>query len=334
MGIRNDYMENGISSVQSIKQKLISIIIPVYNVRNYLDRCMDSVVSQTHSNIEIIVIDDGSDDGSEDICDKWKRRDSRIKVFHKKNGGASSARNLGLEHAQGEYIGFVDSDDYIKNDMYEELLKYMDERTDIVCCGTRVVYPVQMNMRDEYYDMTTSRCFFKNKEAMRELLLKRYLSFSPCDKLFRKKIFEQLTYPVGKTAEDLPVIYEAVKRSTGVVNIGMVKYHYCYREDSVSRKAFEKNRINYVLFARDICKDVALNYPNECKAAETLYIRNIIAILQEIEASGEMKRHLYVHNRLKRVLLNMCARIWVNEHVTGKMKRDIIKVLFAVKWGI
>lgn len=309
------------------KQGLISIIIPVYNVEQYLERCIQSVISQTYSCIEVLLIDDGSTDGSGPICDRWAVQDRRVKVFHKKNGGASSARNLGLANAQGEFIAFVDSDDYIKEDMYEELLKGMDEQVDIVCCGTKVVYPAQVSRRDEYYDMTTGMYRFTNREAIQQLLLKRYISFSPCNKLFRCKIFARLAFPVGKTAEDLPVVYEAVKRSVCVVNIGQIKYYYCYRENSVSRKAFELNRVHYVLFARDICRDVARNYPGECRAAETLYIRNILAIIQEIDRCKERDKYILIQKRLKKVLWNMLFRTWANEYVSAQMKREIKKVL-------
>ena len=106
---------------------LISIIVPVYKVEQYLDYCVDSIVKQTYEKLEIILIDDGSPDNSPEICDRWSERDPRIKVIHKKNGGASEARNIGLDIAAGEYIGFVDSDDYIDKDMYRRMIEELQK---------------------------------------------------------------------------------------------------------------------------------------------------------------------------------------------------------------
>lgn len=306
---------------------LISIIIPVYNVKDYLDRCMDSIVNQTYINIEIILIDDGSDDGSGEMCDRWARQDCRIKVFHKTNGGLSSARNLGLDKAAGKYIGFVDSDDYIKEDMYELLLAGMEKEIDIACCGTMIVYPEEQKRRVEYYDRASSRKVFSNSEAVRELLIKRYLSFSSCNKLFRRELYRQLKYPVGKTSEDLPVTYELVKRSRKVVNIGKTRYFYCYRKDSITKSPFKPERVHYILFARDILKDVVINYPTEQKAAEALYIRNIVAVVNEIDRCGEHEKYKDMRARLKKVLLRMYINILRNQYITIKMKKDILRLL-------
>lgn len=306
---------------------LISIIVPVYNVRDYLDRCMDSIVNQTYTNIEIIMVDDGSDDGSGELCDGWGQRDGRIRVFHKKNGGASTARNLGLDKARGEFIGFVDSDDYVKEDMYESLMADMEAGIDITCCGTAILYPADQRQQAEYYDMASWKKIFSNSEAVGELIRKRYLSFSPCNKLFRKTLFRELRYPVGKTAEDLPVVYELIKRSRGVVNIGKVKYCYCYREDSISRKPFEIARISYVLFMRDILRDVVTNYPSERKPAEAMYIRNIVAIIGEIDHCKDSKKYKSVRNRLKKVLLRMYTSILLNRYISVEMKRNILRLL-------
>ena len=112
-------------------QELISVIVPIYNVKQYLERSVGALLNQTYQNLEIILVDDGSTDGSEDMCDEFARRDSRVKVIHKENGGSSSARNLGIRAAQGAYIGFTDSDDYAELDLYANLYQVFQERTEI-----------------------------------------------------------------------------------------------------------------------------------------------------------------------------------------------------------
>ena len=118
------------------KQPLISVIVPVYNVENYLPRCLDSIINQTYTNLEILLVDDGATDNSGKLCDEYAQKDNRIRVFHKENGGVSSARNMGLDNATGEYIAFVDSDDYIDKCMYEIMLNSsVQNNADIVVCG-------------------------------------------------------------------------------------------------------------------------------------------------------------------------------------------------------
>ncbi len=307
---------------------LISIIIPVYNVKDYLERCIESVTNQTYSDLEVIIIDDGSDDGSSGICDAWEQRDRRVKVYHRENDGAYSARNMGLEKVRGEFVGFVDSDDYINEDMYAELLQALKEDVDVACCGTAV-----MRMTDtgglentEMYDMPSGKIVLSNQKAVRELLLKRYLSFSTCDKLFRRNLLDETRFSEKRKCSDLLFTYEAIKKSRKVVNIGKIGYFYCYREDSLSRRHFSMDRMNYVLFARDILKDVELCYPQEMKPAEALFFRNVTTIIHEIDQSKSAKQYAAIRKRLKKILKRQYVNIWNNEYLSGRIKKDILGI--------
>ena len=122
---------------------MISVIVPIYNVEQYLKKCIESIISSTYANLEIILVDDGSTDGSGKICDEFQAKDKRIRVVHKKNGGLSDARNVGLEIARGEFVSFIDSDDYIDSEMFEEVLTQFDKNTDIVIYGRYVEYPTK-----------------------------------------------------------------------------------------------------------------------------------------------------------------------------------------------
>lgn len=305
----------------------ISIIIPVYNVKEYLDKCIQSVVLQTYRNIEIIIVDDGSNDGSELICDEWGKKDNRIRVFHKKNGGLADARNFGLMNAKGEFVGFIDSDDYIKSDMYENLFAAMEEEVDIACCGTVIVYPDKFGRKPDIYDKAPQKLVMNNSDAMKELLMLRYLSFSACDKLFRRNLFDNITFPIGKICEDIPTIYYIVKKSRNVVNIGENKYFYFYREGSLSRKKFEIGRMSYVTFARDICQDIRICYPSLNKVAEAMYIKNVVSVIHEIENSNEINKYRKIKKKLIKVLERMQFRIFPNQYILSEMKKDIIKLI-------
>lgn len=310
---------------------LISIIIPVYNIEKYLDKCMESVVGQSYSHIEIILVDDGSTDGSGELCDEWGKRDKRIRVYHKKNGGASRARNLGLREAKGEFIGFVDGDDYIAEDMYSSLMNAMEEGVDLVCCSTEIFFPAKMRKPVEVYGQVEYPVCFSNQEAIRELLLVQKLCFSSCDKLYRRELFYGVRFPEGKTCEDYPVSYEVVKKSRRVVNIGKVKYFYRYRENSTSKKPFRLSRMRYVLFTRDILQDVIKHYPKERKCAEALYIGSIINTIEEIDLSIKREEFREIRERLWKLLRRMCINILLNQYITTTTKRDTLKYIFKVK---
>ena len=158
-------------------KELISIIVPVYNVEKYLKKCVDSIVNQTYKNLEIILVDDGATDNSGKICDELVELDNRIKVYHKKNGGLSDARNYGVERATGDYIGFVDSDDYIDAEMYEKLYEAIKkENVDVAECNLKIVYP-------EKTDLFTDQKYYQicnNQEYLEEYLKIEKIFGSAC----------------------------------------------------------------------------------------------------------------------------------------------------------
>lgn len=308
------------------QDKLISIIIPVYNVKDYLEKCIISILNQTHTKIEVIIIDDGSDDGSSEICDELAIIDKRIKVFHKKNGGLSSARNMGLQYVEGEYIGFVDSDDYVSEDMYESLISYMKQGIDIVTCGRVIVYPESCKKKQVVY-ATSGIKKMTREEALEEALQLKALSFSVCDKLFRREILEEITFPIKKTSEDLPFVYSVLKRSRFTINIGQAKYFNYQRQNSISRSEFSKRRIDFVLFSRDILSDVNYHFPRLLKQAEAMYIKNIIITIRNIENSSNKDKFSEQSRRLYKVVRRMSIRILNNQFIEGAIKKELLHLL-------
>lgn len=310
------------------EQRLISVIVPVFNVELYLERCIDSISAQTYKNLEIILIDDGSTDRSGEICDAYVKKDSRVRVCHKCNGGLSSARNIGLDMAEGEYIGFVDSDDYIAPDMYDSLYSFMSEDVDLVSCGI-----VRIDKRGHKTVTGDARgpVYLDNVESVRELLLRRYLAFSACDKLMKKKIVGELRFPENRVCEDLPFSYNVVKRCKKIVNIGNCKYFYSYRSDSISRRPFYARRIDYVLFAGDILRDVRSRYPSLRKEAELLYIINMISIIDSINDSSNAGDYEYMHKRLVKAVKKMILIIFFNPLIPCELKKRCIQLKYRVK---
>ena len=217
--------------------KLISVIVPIYNVENYLVRCIESIINQTYSNLEIILVDDGSPDKCSIICDEYAKKDSRIKVIHKKNGGLSDARNAGLDIATGEYIGFVDSDDYIDKNMYKEMINELIEKNaDIVSCAINNIYSDRteiINIDEEIYDAEL---------ALKNLILGKNINQTVWNKLYKKEVIGNILFEKGKINEDEFWTYRILANSKKIITLNKPLYSYLHRASSIMGQGYsEKN---------------------------------------------------------------------------------------------
>lgn len=230
--------------------ELVSLIVPVYNVEKYLHRCLNSLINQTYKNLEIIVVNDGSTDNSDEICNYYASIDSRIKVIHKKNGGLSDARNYGIEYSNGELIAFVDSDDYVENDFIEIL------HSDIITYNADIAEINYRLFSDNKYYKPKRKGYFKILRG--ENILKEYFSGNVIEnnvwnKIFKKELISNIRFKVGYTSEDLLFTYEALKNSSSVVvNTTKTKYNYYMREgsivnQSISNKAFDSIKLTNII---------------------------------------------------------------------------------------
>jgi len=209
----------------------LSIIVPVYNVEQYLRKCVDSILNQTFKEFELILVDDGSTDGSSRICDDYKEKNDRICVLHKENGGLSDARNYGIDHSNGEYIAFVDSDDWIDNDMYESMMKpIIDYDADIVVCGHRVV---TVDGQIEETVVFDKPILLTGVEATIEILKDERMPSFAWNKLYKKSLFKDIRFPKGMIYEDLAVVYRYFDMAKRVYVLNKVYYNYLRRPGSL-----------------------------------------------------------------------------------------------------
>ena len=233
------------------KQPLISVIVPVYNIIPYLPRCVESLRTQTYENLEILLIDDGSTDETPALCDRLATEDERIRVFHKKNGGPSSARNFGLQQAGGEYVGFVDSDDYVDADMYERLYVAIEKTGMPVAQVGRDEIDKDGNILPNICEPVATEQVIPAEGFLKELLMHRG-DCSFCTKLLRKDLFTIEQFPVGALNEDFHLLVKMLTREEsavpGIACIPGQAYHVFYRPDSNTR---DKNRFSRV-FADNI----------------------------------------------------------------------------------
>ena len=309
------------------KGVLISVIIPVYNVALCLKRCLESVIHQTYKNLEILLIDDGSSDGSGLICDQYEKQDYRIKVFHKDNGGLSSARNYGLRCATGNYIGFVDSDDYIDVKMYEHLIRYMNEDVDLVTCGVRDEY-IKKYKRKYYASHFVSEYHLMSKyETLRELLISRKLNFSVCNKLFKRKLFNNIIFPEGRSSEDIPVIYGIICNINFAVNNGYADYHYVHHSGSITSGNFFEGRMDYCHYTKIILDDVLIHYPQFEKEAAALYVKSVYFTMCQILDSSNRYLYKETFKYLKNILIENRNVIKESIYINENMKKDMLSKL-------
>lgn len=227
---------------------LISIIIPVYNVEKYLDKCVESVVNQTYRNLEIILVDDGSPDNCPKMCDEWAANDSRIKVIHLENTGVANARNTALRMAAGDYVGFVDGDDYVEPDMYQQLVELaMKYNSDITFCSYQI--------NDE--DRGEAGCSEIPKDAvMKNVLMGEYEYGVLWNKLYKSSVVKDLEMPPLKCSEDLPYNYFAMKNADKFVKTELKLYHYYQNEASTMHSSFSRSKYDAVKARKIMINDV------------------------------------------------------------------------------
>lgn len=237
----------------------ISIIIPVYKVEKYIDRCIKSVINQTYKNLEIIVVDDGSPDNCPSICDKWAERDSRIKVIHKNNGGLSEARNVGMKIASGELIGFVDSDDWISKEMYQLLFENMKENgSDISACGVKTVWEDETESR---FLTTQGKYVLNTQEAMEAIVRENILKQPVWYKLYKAELVRDINFPVGKYHEDVFWSYQAIGRANKVSVFSTPCYYYFQRKNSIMGNKYSLKRFDVLEGKLERLKYIEINFP-------------------------------------------------------------------------
>ena len=213
-------------------EKLVSVIIPAYNIEDYIGRCLDSIISQTYKNLEIIVVDDGSRDHTGEILDNYAKKDRRIKVIHKENGGVSSARNKGIEAAEGDYIGFIDGDDLIEPEMYKTLVDLLEEENaDIAHCGYQMVFPDRI----DYYHNTGKKKIQTTEEGLKDLLSGEMIEPGLVNKLYKKELIKNCRLnETVKINEDLLMNYQLFKLSQKSVYYDITPYSYMIRSSSAT----------------------------------------------------------------------------------------------------
>lgn len=285
----------------------ISIIVPVYNVEKYLSRCVDSIINQEYKNLEIILVDDGSTDNSASICDSYQKKDNRIRVIHKENGGLSSARNAGLDVATGEYVGFIDSDDYIAKDMYFNLYSRIKASKSTIanCMYVRVFDSGETS--ESRVPHTKDEAILK--ETYLEELLLHDGDVSVCTKLFSKDLIGDLRFDTGKLNEDLLFMVKILNKFSSIEFVGKIGYFYYARDKSISSrygKAFIDMQKN-ALWVLDFVEE---NYPKLKTQAYRFALYQNMAFLLAIPAKEAVRTNDVYRSALNFVRKNTIKNLF------------------------
>lgn len=281
-------------------EDLISIIVPIYNVEKYLKKCVNSILDQTHRNLEVILVDDGSVDNCAKISDDFSKLDSRIIVVHKKNEGLAEARNIGLKIAKGKYIGFIDSDDYIEKNMFEilynNIIKY---NADISVCNI-VEEKENGEIIKVYIKEDIGIQQFNKIEALQKLARDRTITNHACNKLYKRALFESIKYPYRRKMEDMATTYKLFDLANKIVVDSSIGYHYIQRKSSIMGNINKELIEHYELAVNEKDEYLLKKYPELKESIEierinsikTLFYYAIFANFKDIYDSEKYKKFL------------------------------------------
>ena len=271
---------------------LVSVIVPVYNVEKYLARCVDSILAQTYRNLEIILVDDGAKDSSGSICDDFAARDSRVRVIHKENGGLSSARNAGIDVARGEYLEFVDSDDWLEPDAVESMLgAALEHQVELVLGG-------RWDVKEDTGVKRQGLCPEKEEVLSGETLVSRIFRWqncdsSACDKLFHRRLFSDIRFPYGKVCEDVPIMYKIVLDAGRVAMLPKPIYNYFHRRGSITYTTLSDRNFHFAEHTEVILPWILENCAALEREARYLRVRALVYAVQSVDLASQEDRQKF-----------------------------------------
>lgn len=293
---------------------LISIVVPIYNVEKYLSRSIDSIINQTYKNLEIILVDDGSPDNCPKICDEYANHDSRIKVIHKENGGLSDARNAGMKAAMGEYILFVDSDDWIKPRMIEDMhCRIIEDNSDLVSSGVVWVNEDGVEIRNA---TVSENCVLNTEQAMAELINDRKLKQHVWNKLYKADLIKNIPFDKGKYHEDVFWSYKVIGEAKRISIEKNSYYFYVQRSESIMGEKYSAKRLDALDAMKLRCEYMKKNFPKLYNNAINVYIGSCMYHLQLALSAGADKE--VISNIKNRIGYRSNGNVF--ENLAGKQK--------------
>ena len=310
------------------KNELITVIVPVYNVENYLNECIDSIINQTYTNLEILLVNDGSQDSSGKICDEYKGKDSRIKVMHKTNGGLSDARNFGLELAKGSYVTFIDSDDFIEKDcieyLYNLITKY-DSKISVCAYSILLDNGKKIDSGENYSEEKLSK-----ELALERMLDEKGFTVSACAKLYKTELFENVKYPVEKLCEDNGTTYKLFDQVDYIVYGNISKYNYRKRKNSIMTREFSEDKLDMIELTDEMCNYLEPKYPSLKDSIDRRRMYARFNVLRQSIYSKD-KNHKELSKKIRKEILTDYKNVFLhNKKLQFRDKVAYIALFFGL----
>lgn len=304
-------------------EDLVSIVVPVYNVIQYFDSCMESILNQSYRRIEVILVDDGSTDGSGQKCDYYSEIDSRVIVIHKANGGLSDARNKGIALAKGNYIMFIDSDDIVSLNIVSYLHNLCEKYSaDISICDPVHCYSTEnISFEDE-----RKSTVFNAHDAIVEMLYQKSFLVAAWGKLFRRTYFDDILFPYGMLFEDSAIMYKVFNKAN-VIAYGDAKlYGYMHREGSITTSRFSKRDYDIIKICQQITEDMSNESERLQAAAKSYYTTAAFRIYLNAPRNGQFEQEI---NECKQILNKNGKIIIKDPYIRKKLKMALLLYLYA-----
>lgn len=308
------------------QEALISVVIPVYNVEQYLSKCIESVLNQTYRNLEVILVNDGSPDGSFKICEEYKLKDTRIKIINKDNGGLSDARNVGIENSSGNYITFIDSDDYIDDDyidvLYKTLISY---NADMSIASHKVIYAKKC------INKATGEKFCANsKEILEKILYDEGIDLSAWGKLYKKSLFNDIKFPTGRLFEDSATTYRLIDASRKIAVNSKSIYNYVIRSNSISNEKFSEKKLDLIISTKEMTDFIRKKYPELEKGCERRLMYAYLSTLTQLAKTKETNSSMQA--KLMNYIKKNKGRVLKDKRIPKRDRIGIISTMLGFKF--
>lgn len=307
------------------EKPLVSVILPVYNIEEYLPTCMESLFEQSYKNLEFVLVDDGSERSCSDLCDKYSGLDNRVVVYHKENGGLSDARNYGIKRAKGEWITCIDPDDYVDSDYVEYLFRLVKKfKTKMSICQHRVV----KENRTTDFARPEGPEILSAKTCIERMLYHDVIDTSACAKLYHKSLFDSIEYPKGKYFEDIATTYKLLYKSKQIAVGYKSKYNYVRRDDSIVNSTFSTKKMDLLEMTDDMAQNVLSVYPDLGDAALR---RQVYARFSTLNQMLGVKGYDKERNEIIRYIKRNSRKILKDKRAPGRDKIAIIALSISYR---
>lgn len=305
-------------------EELVTIVVPVYKVEKYIDKCINSILNQTYKNLEIILVDDGSPDTCGEICDNYAKQDIRIKVIHKENGGLSDARNAGIDVATGRFISFIDSDDYIDSEYIELLYKSITkDKSDMAISSHKVIYENGTILEKA----TGEESILNSKEVLKRILYDDGIDLSAWGKLYKIELLQEIRYPKGRLFEDAATTYKLIDRCKSISIISKSTYNYVIRRSSITNENFSKKKMDLIISTEEMCNYIKNKYPDLQDACNRRLIYAHLSTLSQLAMS---KKKFHNEEKILMDYINKNGRnILKDKRVPKRDKIGIVTTMFG-----